>query len=273
MAIVKVNFFSESLMRTVNFMAVIPIDKREMDGEGLRSKDAPLKTLYLLHGIYGGEYDWLTSTRIFKWAKDRNLAVILPAGENSFYNDNGFERYGTFVGDELVRFTRTMFRLSDRREDTFVGGLSMGALGAFYSAFRYPDTFGYVGALSTAAIADQYPAGEGNPTGLLDRRSYYETVFGKEDAFEGSRADYRKLALDLAGSGKKLPEIFMAVGKDDPLLQNSRDYREFLVKAGIPVDYREDVGAHDWAFWDRNLYRFLEWLPVERRPAAKIYDF
>lgn len=39
MAIVKVNFFSESLKRMVNFMAVIPIDKQEMDGEGLRSKD------------------------------------------------------------------------------------------------------------------------------------------------------------------------------------------------------------------------------------------
>lgn len=273
MAIVKVNFFSESLMRMVNFMAVIPIDKREMDGERLRSKDDPLKTLYLFHGIYGGEYDWLTSTRIFKWAKDRNLAVILPAGENSFYNDKLNNSYGTFVGEELVRFTRTMFRLSDRREDTFVGGLSMGALGAFYSAFRYPDTFGYVGALSTAVIADTYPEGEGMYTGLLDRRSFYESVFGPEDFFKGSKADYYNLAQDFAESGKVKPEIFMAVGKDDPLLQNNRFYHEFLEEAGIRVDYHEDEGAHDWAFWDRNLYRFLEWLPVERRPVNKIYDF
>ncbi|MGN1140049.1 MAG: alpha/beta hydrolase [Oliverpabstia sp.] len=273
MAIVKVNFFSESLKRSVNFMAVIPIDKREMDGEGLRSKDEPLKTLYLLHGIYGGEYDWLTSTRIFKWAKDRNLAVILPAGENSFYSDNGYNFYGTFVGDELVRFTRSMFHLSEKREDTFVGGLSMGALGAFYSALRYPDTFGYVGALSVATLADNYPEGEGSFTGLLDRRSYYEAVFGKEDSFKDSKYDYNRLALDLVKSGKPLPKIFMAVGKDDPLLKNSRDYHEMLVNAGFPVDYREDAGAHDWAFWDRNLYRFLEWLPVERHPENKIYDF
>lgn len=273
MALVKVNFFSESLKRTVNFMAVIPIDKREMDGEGLRSKEAPLKTLYLFHGIYGGEYDWLTSTRIFKWAKDRNLAVILPAGENSFYNDHLYNYYGKFVGDELVKFTRTMFRLSDERGDTFVGGLSMGALGALYSAFRYPDTFGYVGALSTAAIADIYPKGEGNGTGLLDRRSYYENVFGPADSYEGSDADYYRLARDFAESEKPAPGIYMAVGKDDPLLQNSRIYHKFLTEAGIPVDYHEDEGAHDWAFWDRNLYRFLEWLPVERRPADKIYDF
>lgn len=118
MAIVKVNFFSESLLRMVNLMCVIPIDKREMDGEGLREIDKPLKTLYLMHGIYGGEYDWLTSTRLFKWAKDRNLAVILPAGENSFYSDQAATHnyFGRFIGEELVQFTRTMFRLSDRRE-------------------------------------------------------------------------------------------------------------------------------------------------------------
>lgn len=254
-------------------MAVIPIDKREMDGEGLRRKDMLLKTLYLFHGIYGGEYDWLTSTRIFKWAKDRNLAVILPAGENSFYNDNQHNYYGTFVGEELVTFTRTMFRLSEKREDTFVGGLSMGALGAFYSAFRYPDTFGYVGALSMGAIADTYPQGEGDRTGLLDRRSFYEAVFGDEGSFQGSRTDYYELSRAFAESGKTKPDIFMAIGKDDPLLPNNRNYHEFLIKQGFLVDYREDEGAHDWAFWDRNLYRFLEWLPVERHPARKIYDF
>lgn len=33
MSIVKVNFFSEALCRTVNFIAVVPIDKRSVDGE------------------------------------------------------------------------------------------------------------------------------------------------------------------------------------------------------------------------------------------------
>ena len=268
MALVKVNFFSESLLRMVNFTAVIPIDKRKMDGEGLRSKDAPLKTLYLFHGIYGGEYDWLTGTRIFKWAKDRNLAVIMPAGENSFYNNNLYNHYADYVGRELVDFTRTMFRLSGKREDTYVGGLSMGGLGAFYTAFRYPETFGCVGALSTAAIADEYPQGEGDPSGLLASRSYYQNVFGRKEDFTGSQADYYRAAHDCVKSGKPLPKIFMAVGRDDPLLAASRRYHEFLVQEEIPVDYAEDEGAHEWMFWDRNLLRFLDWLPVERRPLT-----
>lgn len=228
MAIVKVNFFSESLLRMVNLMCVIPIDKREMDGEGLREKDRPLKTLYLMHGIYGGEYDWITSTRLFKWAKDRNLAVILPAGENSFYSDQeaAHNYYGRFIGQELVNFTRTMFRLSDRREDTFVGGLSMGAMGAFYAALRYPETFGYVGALSTALLGEQYPKGEDPAMYLLSSRSYFETVFGKEEAYRGGGMDPYKLAADLKASGKPFPKIYMVIGENDPLLPANLDYQK-----------------------------------------------
>lgn len=275
MAIVKVNFFSESLLRMVNLMCVIPIDKREMDGEGLREIDKPMKTLYLMHGIYGGEYDWITSTRLFKWAKDRNLAVILPAGENSFYSDHEATHnyFGRFIGEELVKFTRTMFRLSDRREDTFVGGLSMGAMGAFYTALRYPDTFGYVGALSTALLAEDYPKCDDPSMYLLSNRTYFDAVFGKEDQYRGSDMDPYKLAADLKASGKTFPQIYMAIGEDDPLLPGNLKYQKYLEELGAPLEFRIDKGAHDWAFWDRNLYRLLEWLPVERKPAVKIYDF
>ena len=275
MAIVKVNFFSEALLRMVNLMCFIPVDKREMDGEGLRSKDKPMKTLYLLHGIYGGEYDWITSTRLFKWAKDRNLAVILPAGENSFYSDQAATHnyYGKFVGEELVNFTRTMFRLSEKREDTFIGGLSMGAMGAFYTAFRYPETFGYVGALSTAFLGENFPPDDNPAMYLLSNRTYFEQIFGKEADYRGSGMDPYKLAADLKASGKEFPKIYMAIGENDPLLDGNLKFRDYLEELKAPMEFHLDHGAHDWAFWDRNLYRILEWLPVERKPAVKIYDF
>ena len=41
MAIVKVNFFSESLLRMVNLMCVIPVDKREMDAKASARKTSP----------------------------------------------------------------------------------------------------------------------------------------------------------------------------------------------------------------------------------------
>ena len=275
MSIVNVNFFSESLMRMVNFVAVIPIDKRSVDGESLRNKNKPLKTLYLLHGIYGGEWDWITTTRIKKWAMDRNLAVIMPAGENGFYNNHEAMHtfYRRYVGEELVAFTRTMFRLSEDREDTYIAGLSMGGLGAVYSGFHYPETFGYVGSLSTALLADDYPAADSDEMGLLSNRTFMEAVFGPEETFKGGGNDYYKLADDMIAKKVPVPEIYMACGVDDPLLEVNRKYVDYLRKANIKVKYQEDEGAHDWAFWDRNLYRFIEWLPLEKKPTKRIYDF
>ena len=53
-----VNCFSEALKRNVTFHAVLPVDKRSFDGAGPRD-DRPMKTLYLLHGVYedGSVYD------------------------------------------------------------------------------------------------------------------------------------------------------------------------------------------------------------------------
>lgn len=56
----------------------------------------------------------------------------MPSGDNAFYIDQPKmnNNYGEFIGRELVELTRKMFPLSDKREDTYIGGLSMGGYGA-----------------------------------------------------------------------------------------------------------------------------------------------
>ena len=138
MAIIEVNFISQCLMRTVTFNAIIPADKF---GPQAAAQQKPFKTLYLLHGIQA-------------WAEANDLAVIMPSGENRFYLDDekSGERYGEFIGRELVEFTRKLFPLSDRREDTFIAGLSMGGYGALRNGLKYAETFGCVAGLSSALI-------------------------------------------------------------------------------------------------------------------------
>lgn len=273
MSIVKVNFFSEALMRYVNFNAIIPIDKRTVDGEKRRSKDKPFKTLYMLHGIYGCEYDWITKSRITRWAQERNLAVILPAGENKFYsnleatNDN----FASYIGEDLVDFTRTMFRLSDKREDTYIAGLSMGGAGAMLNGLRFPDTFGCIGAFSGAYVFENYPKDD-NCTGLKDKRSFMEAVLGSEKDFIGSPNDYYFLAEKLARPGHEKPKIYMSCGLQDGLLESNRNFRDHLTNLGYSVTYDEENGNHEWDFWDRQLLKFLDWLPLESKkiPEAEL---
>lgn len=266
MAIVKVNFFSEALLRYVNFTAVIPIDKRSVDGEKRREKNTPMKTLYLLHGIYGCEYDWLTRSRVARWAQERNLAVIMPAGENKFYSDMKAtgDNFGKYIGQDLVDFTRTMFCLSEKSEDTYIAGLSMGGAGALLTGLRYPDTFSRIGAFSSALILEKYPEGN-NACGLKDKRSLLETVLGPEENHKGSENDYYFLAESLVSKGRQLPKIFMSCGLQDGLLDKNRLFHKHLLNLGYSVDYNEENGNHEWDFWDRQLLRFLDWLPVESK--------
>lgn len=269
MSIVQVNFFSEALLRYVNFTAIIPIDKRSVDGEERRSKEKTMKTLYLLHGIFGCEYDWLTRSRIARWAQERNLAVIMPAGENKFYSDMEAtgDNFGKFIGEDLVDFTRTMFRLSDKKEDTFIAGLSMGGLGALLAAFRYPDTFSRIGAFSSALILEKYPE-KSNTSDLRNKRSLLEAVIGPEEDYPGSENDYYSLAKQLCTDSKALPKIFMSCGLQDGLLEKSRQFHNYLSELGYSVDYNEENGNHEWDFWDRQLLRFLDWLPTESKNIA-----
>ncbi len=263
MAIVHVNFFSESLVRNVDYLAIIPTDKRTVDGERPRTRaDGPLKTLYLLHGIHGCEYDWITGTRIKRWAQERNLAVIMPAGENKFYNDYDptHDWFGTFIGKELVEATRSMFPLSEKREDTYIAGLSMGGYGSLCAGLRNPERFGAIGAFSAALVGGMYPKDD-NCSGVVGRRTHIVSCLGEESSFPGSCNDPYALASRLDASER--PRIYMACGKSDFLLNVNREFRDHLQKEGFSLDYCETEGAHEWDFWDTHIYRFLNWLPLD----------
>lgn len=271
MALVQTEFFSTSLMRTVPLCAVIPADRAAISGRGQAvalspAEQRPFKTLYLMHGIYGSHMDWVTHTRLQALAEERNLAVIMPAGENSFYNDRGpGARYGEFISRELVEFTRKLFRLSDAREDTFIGGLSMGGYGAIVNALRHPETFGAVVALSAGLSLERETRKDVSydAPGILENRAYLESVFGPLDQVRGSENDYDALAERVAASGSVRPRFFMACGAQDFLLEPNRAYSEHLRKLGFEVDYREGVGTHTWPFWDTWIERALDWLPLD----------
>lgn len=268
MSIVNVNFFSESLMRTVNFLAIIPIDKRSVDGNLVRAKNKPFKTLYLLHGIYGNEYDWLTYSNIRMLAQNYNLAVIMPAGENKFYSDvdDSGDNFGKYVGEELVDFTRRMFCLSEKREDTFIAGLSMGGCGAILNGFRNPKTFGYIGAFSSAFVADEYPD---SGIGLANSLKYNQFIFGKtRDDFVNSSKNYWLLPKKVVEMNEETPNLYMACGTEDFLINKNRKYRDYLNELGLHFEYHEADGGHEWGFWNFELSRFFKYLPLETKSVG-----
>ncbi len=262
MALIQCNFFSQSLMRTVPIQVVLPTDKMVFPGQA-QPQEKPLKTLYLLHGIFGNYTDWVSGTRLQSWAQDRDLCVVMPSGDNSFYVDNerSSARYGSFIGKDLVEFTRKSFPLSRKREDTFIGGLSMGGFGSIVNALQNPETFGAVCALSSALILDSMMENKEYTDFLMTNRGYYESVFGDLSKVRGGRNDYDALAEQVAKTGPK-PKFYMACGTEDGLIGPNRAFKDHLTALGYDVTWEEGPGIHDWYFWDTYILKAMEWLPL-----------
>ena len=122
MAIIQASFMSETLERQVGFTAILP------DGLSKDGTYEPLPTLYLLAGYSGNGFFWVSHYTVEELSSELRLAIIMPDAENHFYTDDDTFGYGwgKFVGQELVDYTRRVFPLSHKREDTIIGGFSMG---------------------------------------------------------------------------------------------------------------------------------------------------
>jgi len=260
MAIMQVNFYAKTLKQATTFIAIIPGDGPEEIAKDI--PDAGLKSLYLLHGYTGNYFDWLWGSRIVELAYKNNIAVFLPSGHNSFYLDDieKSEYYGEFIGSELVEYTRRIFPLSKDRDDTFIGGLSMGGYGALRNGLKYHNNFGKIIALSSAIIIKKIAGIKQDYKDLIADYYYYRRVFGDLDKLIGSDKDIEALAKDLVKKGEFIPEIYMACGTEDFLIEENRECYNHLKEIGINVTYIEEPGAHDWDFWNRHIQKAMEWL-------------
>ncbi|MDO4621734.1 MAG: alpha/beta hydrolase family protein [Eubacteriales bacterium] len=270
MAFIQMNLFSDKLVRTVPVYVILPADKAVIPGMPKRP-DKPFKTLYLLHGILGSHVDWTLNTRIQRFAEEHDLAVVMPAGENAFYVDQpkSHNLYGEFVGEELVELTRKIFPLSHKREDTFIGGLSMGGFGAMRNGLKYSDTFGYIVSLSGAYVVEGFPERDNSSPMFMETRDYAEAFFGDLDKVLESDKNPRWLIKKLKEEGKDIPKIFMACGQEDSLLGANESLRDYLIENDVPVDYFTGPGNHEWDFWETYIKKAIyEWLPTEKSEAG-----
>ena len=259
MALLQVSYLSKALFRTVPLYVILPSDKidyRTFDYANGKTKK--YKTLYLLHGLLGDCSDWVNGTRIRRWAEEKNLAVVMPSGDNAFYIDypKTKNNYSDFIGRELVEVTRNMFPLSDKREDTYIAGLSMGGYGALRNGIVYSDTFSHVAGFSSAAhIFD----GKEHVARLMDESA----IFG--DIKKAAKTDHNMtVAFDnLITENRPVPKFYISCGTEDGLYEANVEFKDFLIRKGADVTWDEEKRGHDWDFWDSQIKKVLDWLPLE----------
>lgn len=260
MALIQVNYRSKALKKIVTFNALIPIDPFKLSNQELVEKK-PMKSLYLLHGYTGNYIDWVCGTRIQKLSEVYNIAVFMPSGENNFYLDDvdKGELFGEYIGNELVEFTRKMFPLSDKRENTFIGGFSMGGYGAIRNGLKYSYNFSRIIALSSALITYKIAGISSDFKDDVADYKYFTRVFGDLNQLLGSNKDPEALIIEMKKKNLSIPQIYMACGTEDFLLDNNRTYRDFLISENIDLTYEENHGGHDWTFWDQYIEKAIKW--------------
>lgn len=247
MALIHLEYHSIALGQVVPICVYLPHD--QIDYANYRyTESKPLKTLYLLHGLHGNENDWLMYGNVADVFRQHQIAVIMPAGLNSFYiNDaESGRKFGDFIGKELVTMTRQMFHLSCKREDTWIAGLSMGGYGALRNGFTYYETFSIIGAFSPAIISKQ----------LLTNHNAKIMGFDYYRLFSQSDADLFTLSSEIKGTK---PLLYVACGSEDFLIDANRQFQKHLHTIGYPVAYYEEPGAHTWDFWQRHIVSFINY--------------
>ena len=75
-------------------------------------------------------------------------------------------------------------------------------------------------------------------------------IFGEKPI--GTKHDILQLAKSARLAGN-LPALAMDCGREDYLLKDNRECHHAFQEAGIPHDYQEFDGAHDWDYWDRHI--------------------
>ena len=215
------------------------------------------KTLYLLHGMSDDEGTWMRRTSIERYAEEKGLAVVMPDGGLGWYTDmyRGLAWF-KFISGELPALCRRFFPiLSDKREDTYIGGNSMGGYGALKCALRAPQTFSKVISLSGALDAVDTAINNTVPA----TRRYWEDVFGPAEDVSGSENDLFAAATALTDPALR-PRIYMWCGTEDFLYGQNTRMRDHLRALGYDLTYEESPGDHQWRHWDKKIADALDWL-------------
>jgi len=255
MALLTCHFFSEALGVSTAATVLLPESARGQIGMGGADVEGPPPVLYLLHGLSDDETIWTRRTSIERYVAERGLAVVMPRGGRSMYADEVHGGgYWTFLTQELPRAVQQFFRVSDRREDTFVAGLSMGGYGAFKWALREPWRFAAAASLSGALVV-------GGERARFVRDELVPHVWGGADP---AGTDDDLLALLDRADPADLPALYATCGAQDELLDTQHTFVEHAAARGVDVDAHVHPGDHDWAYWDEHIVRVLDWLPVRR---------
>lgn len=266
--LMNTTIFSDVLKLTDGVQVILPDDRREGD----------FPVLWLLHGGNGNQNDWIENSKIIRYADTHQIAVIMPhAGCSRYCNMVWGPDYYDYLTVELPRIMKHLYpRISMRREDNMIAGLSLGGSGALSLGMRNPDKYSEIGVLSASSIIPlehlrKETAGAPQPPGGPGSMSVNMVNFGLEDTGElkgNPEHDVLLNASRIVEQGKPAPKVFHAVGMEDhayPVGLGLKAFFESFEGNPFRYEFHTEHGKHDFYFWDKWIEKFIEAAMADRR--------
>ncbi|HPF88581.1 MAG TPA: alpha/beta hydrolase family protein [Candidatus Limiplasma sp.] len=267
MSFIQMQLHSECLTRKAEINVILPemSDERRLD-------NGKYPVLWLLHGATDDQTMWQRFTSLELYAQKRGIAVVMPAVDISFYANIDAGRYFDYVTQELPRMLQSYFPLSEKREDNFIAGMSMGGHGTMKLGFTRPELYAAMGIFSCANFIDLMGSGNMLPGGRRVPLNFVRwLVFGTDDGdltkCHNTEHDNRYLARLASESGKPLPKIFGCCGTQDGCHDSEKADLDYFRSLPNPFEvvFFDSVGIHYFDFWDEWLKVFIQWLPIRKR--------
>lgn len=219
------------------------------------------------------------------------LIIVMPDGDDSYYTTWNFlgdypgclkqppprrthesvaeycvpwPHYDDYIARDLVARIDSTYRTIAERRRRGIAGLSMGGYGAVSLALGYPEVFAaaasHSGVLAPLLIAYDSTAKIPRYAGAPEQvRSLYgawdvlRLAFGRDTTGWWARDPGRRAVFQATRNARvELPAIYIDVGTDDRFLNQSRAFRDVLLRIEQPHLYYERSGGHDWACWRAN---------------------
>lgn len=204
-----------------------------------RDAERTYPALYLLHGSGDSETTWsevgkanLILDNLIAAGEAEPMLVVTPNGHplpwgyrrRGLRTDNT-EAFRKDLLESAIPFVESLYRARQGREDRAIAGLSTGGGQALHCAVAAPDRFAWVGAFSAAT-----PGPEQDPA-------------------------MHEFLADPERANGRLSLLWIAIGRDDFLLDRNTRFKHRLDAAGIRHTYLLTDGGHSWPVWRDYLAR------------------
>ena len=224
------------------------------------SEGQTVPVVILLHGVYGSAWAWAYKAGVHLRAMEMIRRKEIPAfilampsdglwGDGSSYLPHSGYDFEKWIVEDVQAVLAEKIDGVNAASPLFICGLSMGGFGALRIGAKYGSIFkGASGHSSITNLQQMKLFVEEDVT------AYYQALKVDEDLF---------LAFKLYSDN--LPPLRFDCGTSDKLIDFNRDLHLKMLKEGIPHEYEEFSGAHDWCYWEEHIEKSLQFFAKQIR--------